>query len=141
MRFTIHSVMDQVRTDLETNLNGVLEAESLAPLLYDCTSPRVETDRMKMGVYLSSPDGEVFSADGRMQTIDITLDCILDDDISHSNWSEEYLSIVISYLSKKKYGISSLPFSAIAVRSDLDSPVNGFAVAMRITLYDNDMDI
>lgn len=141
MRMTISQVIDQVRNDLFNNLNGVLESASLKKLKYEIYAPRIETSKMKMGVYLDSPEGQVFSSDGRSQSIDIVLDCILDDDIRHSNWGEEYLSVVISYLSNKKYGVSSTPFSAVTWRTDLDHPINGFGVAMRVVTYDSDMDI
>lgn len=144
---SIRDIEKQVQLDLATNLNSYIsstqrEGETwFQNLTFVDGAPRVETDRMMMGIYLSSPTGEVFQSDGRSQSVTITLDCVLDDSIENSSVPELYLSAVVSYLSKREYGVSSVPFTAVSVRTDLGAPVNGFAVAIKVTIYDIDMDI
>lgn len=144
---SINDILVQVQQDLVRNLNGYIESTQeegeswFKPLTFLDGAPRVESDRYKMGIYLSSPEGEVFQSDGRTMNISVSLDCLLDDSKENSSDPQRYLSAVISYLSKREYGTSSVPYTAVCVRTDLGADVNGFAVAIKVSLYEFDMDI
>lgn len=147
MRMSIRQAIMQVQQDLVRNLNNYIESTQLegedwfVPLSFHDDAPRVETDRYYMGIYDSSPEGQVYGSDERTETLDMTLDCILDDERENSAVPALYLSAITDYLRKKTYGVSSTAYTAVTMRTDLDMPVNGFAVALRITIYDYDLDI
>ena len=144
---TLRQVLAQVQADLLANLNNFISATQLededwfTELSFHDDAPRVDTDRFFMGIYLSSPDGEVYTGNASSGAVGITLDCILDDVREHSNLPQLYLSAIIAYLKKRCYGISSSVTTAVVLRTDLDAPVNGFAVAISATVYDMDYDI
>ena len=144
---TLRQVLTQVQADLLANLNNFISATQLededwfTELSFHDDAPRVDTDRFFMGIYLSSPDGEVYTGNASSGAVGITLDCILDDVREHSNLPQLYLSAIIAYLKKRCYGISSSVTTAVVLRTDLDAPVNGFAVAISATVYDMDYDI
>ena len=147
MRMTIRDAVTQVQQDILRNLNAYISSTQregedwFTPLSFHDDAPRVETDRYYMGIYESSPEGEIYTSNGRQTTVDVTLDCILDDERDNSSHPSCYLSAVTEYLRRKTYGVSSLAYTAITMRTDLGAPVNGFAVALRVTTYDYDMDI
>ena len=144
---TLRQVLTQVQADLLANLNNFISATQLegenwfTELTFHDDAPRVDTDRYFMGIYLSSPDGEVYTGTPHTGTVAITLDCILDDERENSNLPQLYLSAVIDFLKKRRYGVSSHVTTSVALRVDLDAPVNGFAVAISATVYDTDYDI
>lgn len=144
---TLRQVLVQVQADLLANLNNYIESTELADedwfheLTFHDDAPRVDTDQWFMGIYLSSPDGEVYTGNASSGAVGITLDCILDDKREHSNLPQLYLSAVIDYLKKRLYGVSSTVTTAVILRTDLDAPVNGFAVAISAIVYDMDRDI
>ena len=144
---TLRQVLTQVQADLLANLNNFISATQLededwfTELTFHDDAPRVDTDRYFMGIYLSSPDGEVYTGNASSGAVGITLDCILDDEREHSNLPQLYLSAIIAYLKKKCYGVSSSVTTAVVLRTDLEAPVNGFAVAISATVYDTDYDI
>lgn len=144
---TLRQVLTQVQADLVANLNDFISATQLegedwfTELSFHDDAPRVDTDRYFMGIYLSSPDGEVYTGNASSGAVGITLDCILDDARENSNLPQLYLSAIIAYLKKKCYGISSSVTTAVVLRTDLEAPVNGFAVAISATVYDTDYDI
>lgn len=144
---TLRQVLVQVQADLLANLNNYIESSELEDedwfheLTFHDDAPRVGTDEWFMGIYLSSPDGEVYTGTAQQGAVGITLDCILDDVREHSNLPQLYLSAVIDYLKKKLYSISSTVTTAVVLRTDLDAPVNGFAVAISAQVYDMDYDI
>lgn len=144
---TVRDVLTQVQQDLLKNLNAFIEKTQLEsehwfkPLTFHDDAPRVDHDKYFMGIYLSSPDGEVFTGTERIGNVAITLDCILNDIRDGSSDPEKYLSAVIDYLSKKRYGISSNVTTAVVTRVDLDAPVNSFAVAINVTVYRTDYDL
>lgn len=144
---TLRQVLTQVQADLLANLNNYIESTELADedwfheLTFHDDAPRVDTDKWFMGIYLSSPDGEVYTGNASSGAVGITLDCILDDKREHSNLPQLYLSAVIDYLKKRLYGVSSTVTTAVVLRTDLDAPVNGFAVAISAIVYDMDYDI
>jgi len=143
---TLREILEQVQMDIVSNLNAYIQASEGAeedwysPLSFHDDAPRVETDKYRMGIYLSSPDGEVFTSGPDSSNVMVTLDCILDGVREHSNYPQLYLSAVVDYLRKKQYGVSSNVATAQIVRTDLDAPVNAFVVAISITVYANDMD-
>ena len=144
---TLRQILTQVQADIVTNLNGYIGSSQLEgeewfkELSFHDDAPRVDTDRYYMGIYLSSPDGEVYTGTPQTAAVGITLDCILDDQRRNSNVPEKYLSAVVEYLRRKHYGVSSTVTTAVVFRTDLDAPVNGFAVAISATVYANDMDL
>ena len=144
---TLRQILEQVQADLVRNLNSYISSTQrngedwFHELSFHDDAPRVESDRYFMGIYMSSPDGEVFTANPSMGAVGITLDCILDDSRANSNVPEKYLSAVIDYLRRREYGVSSTVTTAVVVRTDLDAPVNGFAVAISVTVYNTDCDI
>lgn len=144
---TLRQVLTQVQADLVANLNDFISATQLegenwfTELSFHDDAPRVDTDRYFMGIYLSSPDGEVYTGNASSGAVGITLDCILDDARENSNLPQLYLSAIIAYLKKKCYGVSSSVTTAVVLRTDLEAPVNGFAVAISATVYDTDYDI
>lgn len=144
---TLRQVLAQVQADIVANLNDYIRSSQLegedwfTELSFHDDAPRVGQDGWYMGIYLSSPDGEVYTGNALQGAVGITLDCILDDRRDHSNYPQLYLSAVIEYLKKRFYGISSTVTTAVVLRTDLDAPVNGFAVAISATVYDMDKDI
>ena len=144
---TLRQVLTQIQADLVANLNDFISATQLegedwfTELTFHDDAPRVDTDRYFMGIYLSSPDGEVYTGNASSGAVGITLDCILDDARENSNLPQLYLSAIIAYLKKKCYGVSSSVTTAVVLRTDLEAPVNGFAVAISATVYDTDYDI
>jgi len=145
---TLRQVLTQIQADLVANLNDVISASQLedeewfTELTFHDDAPRVDTDRYFMGIYLSSPDGEVYTGNASSGAVGVTLDCILDDARENSNLPQLYLSAIIAYLKKRRYdGFSSSVTTAVVMRTDLDAPVNGFAVAISATVYDTDYDI
>lgn len=144
---TLRQVLAQVQADIVANLNDYIRSSQLegedwfTELSFHDDAPRVGQDVWYMGIYLSSPDGEVYTSNALQGAVGITLDCILDDRRDHSNYPQLYLSAVIEYLKKRFYGISSVVTTAVVLRTDLDAPVNGFAVAISATVYDMDKDI
>ena len=144
---TLRQVLTQVQADIIANLNDYIEASQLEgenwfhPLSFHDDAPNVDTDKYFMGIYLSSPDGEVFTGNAQSGAVGITLDCILDRTRANSNLPQLYLSAVIEYLKKRRYGVSSSVTTAVTLRTDLDAPVNAFAVAISATVYNTDYDI
>jgi len=144
---TLRQIITQVQGDLVANLNSYIESTELEnedwfhELSFHDDAPRVDTDRYFMGIYLASPDGQVYTADADSATVSVALDCILDDARENSNVPEKYLSAVVEYLRRRRYGVSSNVTTAVTVRTDLDAPVNGFAVAISVTVYSTDYDI
>ena len=144
---TLRQVLTQVQADIVANLNNYISSTQLededwfTELSFHDDAPRIESDRFFMGIYLSSPDGEVYTGNASQGAVGITLDCILDDERENSNLPQLYLSAVIEFLKKKRYGISSSVTTAVVVRTDLDAPYNGFAVAISATVYDMDYNI
>ncbi|MBQ3883093.1 MAG: hypothetical protein II730_11440, partial [Bacteroidales bacterium] len=128
---TLRQVLTQVQADLVANLNDFISATQLededwfTELTFHDDAPRVDTDRYFMGIYLSSPDGEVYTGNASSGAVGITLDCILDDARENSNLPQLYLSAIIAYLKKKCYGVSSSVTTAVVLRTDLEAPVNG----------------
>ena len=144
---TLRQIITQVQADLVANLNSYIEATELEgedwfhTLTFHDDAPRVDTDRYFMGIYLASPDGEVFEANPDSASTFVTLDCILDDNRDNSNVPEKYLSAVIDFLRHRRYGVSSTVTTSVVIRTDLDMPYNGFAVALTVTVYNTDYDI
>ena len=143
---TLRQVLTQVQADILANLNNYISASQLAnedwftELSFHDDAPTIE-DRFFMGIYLSSPDGEVYTGTPSAGAVGITLDCVLDDKRENSNLPQLYLSAIIEFLKKRRYGDSCTVTSAVVVRTDLDAPYNGFAVAISVTVYDMDKGI
>lgn len=139
---SIDNVLQAVQQDLVRNLNAVYENAGLTALSYHDDAPQIGLDEHYMGIYLSSPEGEVFQSNGRSESITITLDCILDDVKANSNLPQQYLAKTIEYIRAKTYGISSFCSSGAIARVDLDASVNAFALAIDIVIaYRTDYDI
>lgn len=144
---TLRNVLEQVQADIVANLNNYIESTQqegeswFTQLSFYDNAPRVDTDRYFMGIYLSSPDGEVYTGTATAGAVGITLDCILDDAWENSSVPEKYLSAIVEFLRKRRYGVSSTVTTAVVMRTDLDAPVNGFAVAISATVYSNDYDM
>lgn len=144
---TLRQILLQVQMDLVSNLNDAIRDSQVSgenwfkELSFHDDSPRVDTDRYYMGIYLASPDGEVYTATPSIGAVGVTLDCILDDARENSNVAEKYLSAVIEYLRHRRYGVSSTVTTAVTLRTDLGDPVNGFAVAVSVTVYNTDKDL
>lgn len=131
---SIDNVLQAVQQDLVRNLNAVYENAGLTALSYHDDAPQIGLDEHYMGIYLSSPEGEVFQSNGRSESITITLDCILDDVKANSNLPQQYLAKTIEYIRAKTYGISSFCSSGAIARVDLDASVNAFALAIDIVI-------
>ena len=144
---TLRQIITQVQADIVANLNDFIEDSQLEDenwfheLSFHDDAPRVGTDKYFMGIYLDSPDGEVYTANPSSGATVVTLDCILDYARENSTVPEKYLSAVIDFLQRRRYGVSSNVSTAVTVRTDLDAPFNGFAVAINITVYRADYDI
>lgn len=143
----MRQVVEQIQADIEANLNSYIESSQreeedwFTELSFHDDAPRVELDRFFMGIYLASPDGAVFEGTAQTRTITVSLDCILDDKRENSNLPTLYLSAVLDYLYKRRYGISSNPTYAETARVDLDADVNAFSVAIEVVIYNMDYDI
>lgn len=143
----LRQILTQVQADIVANLNTYIQASQLEDedwfhaLSFHDDAPKDETDKYYMGIYLASPDGEVYTASPVMGATVVTLDCVLDDKRENSNVPEKYLSAIIEYLQCKRYGVSSNVTTAVSVRTDLGAPYNGFAVAINVTVYNTDYDI
>lgn len=144
---TLREVLAQVQADIIENLNPFIESTQLEgedwfrTLRFYDEAPRVDEDRYFMGIYLSSPDGQVFTSTPSTASMSVTLDCILDDARENCNVPEKYLSAIVDFLNRRRYGVSSHVTTAVVIRTDLDAPVNGFAVAINVTVYNTDYDI
>ena len=144
---TLRQILVQVQADILANLNAYISSTQLTgedwftELTFHDDAPRVDTDRYYMGIYLASPDGEVYTGNAQTGAVSITLDCILDDIRENGNVSEKYLSATVEFLRKRSYGAGSVVTTAVTFRTDLDAPVNGFGVAISATVYANDMDL
>lgn len=139
---SIDKVLTAVQQDIIRNLNAVYESAGLKALSFHDDAPQVGLDEYFMGIYLSSPEGEVFQSNGRVESITITLDCILDDVKENSNLPQTYLAKTVDYIRAKSYGISSFCSSGAIARVDLDASVNAFALAIDIVIgYRTDYDI
>lgn len=143
----MRQVVEQIKADIEANLNSYIESSQrededwFTELSIHSDAPRVELDRFYMGIYLASPDGAVFEGTAQTRTITVSLDCFLDDKRENSNLPMLYLSAVLDYLYKRRYGISSNPTYAETARVDLDADVNAFSVAIEVVVYNMDYDI
>lgn len=143
----MRQVVEQIKADIEANLNSYIESSQrededwFTELSIHSDAPRVELDRFYMGIYLASPDGAVFEGTAQTRTITVSLDCFLDDKRENSNLPMLYLSAVLDYLYKRRYGISSNPTYAETARVDLDADVNAFSVAIEVVIYNMDYDI
>ena len=147
----IRKIVREVFDDLSENLNAHIAScqapgESwYEPLQFSMDAPRVgsdgQGDSYYMGIYLSSPEGQVYSGNNKVQTETIVLDCLIDYYRENSNIPTYYLSAVIDYLQKRTYETSSTVTMAQIVRTDLGAPVNAFSVAINITAYVNDSDM
>lgn len=143
----MRQVVEQIQADIEANLNSYIESSQregedwFTELSFHDDAPRVELDRFYMGIYLASPDGAVFEGTAQTRTITVALDCFLDDVRENSNLPMLYLSAVLDYLYKRRYGISSNPIYAETARVDLDADVNAFSVAIEVVIYNMDYDI
>lgn len=143
----MRQVVEQIQADIEANLNSYIESSQreeedwFTELSFHDDAPRVELDRFYMGIYLASPDGAVFEGTAQTRTITVSLDCFLDDKRENSNLPMLYLSAVLDYLYKRRYGISSNPTYAETARVDLDADVNAFSVAIEVVIYNMDYDI
>ena len=143
----MRQVVEQIQADIEANLNSYIESSQreeedwFTELSFHDDAPRVELDRFYMGIYLASPDGAVFEGNAQTRTITVSLDCFLDDKRENSNLPMLYLSAVLDYLYKRRYGISSNPTYAETARVDLDADVNAFSVAIEVVIYNMDYDI
>lgn len=140
----VNDAIEVVQQDIATNLNAWIASHDteLEELTYHDDAPRTGIDEHYMGIYLSSPEGEVYQNDGKMESVDITLDCIIDDKRESVNLPQRYLSCILEYLSTRTYGIRSHAYTAVTARVDLDAPVNAFAIALRIVIaYAMDYDL
>ena len=144
---TLRQIITQVQADILANLNDFIEDSQLEDetwfheLSFHDDAPRVDTDKYYMGIYLDSPDGEVYTANPTMGATVVTLDCILDYSRDNSTVPEKYLSAIIDYLNTRRYGVSSNVTTAVTMRTDLDDPYNGFAVAINVTVYYTDQNL
>jgi len=141
---SVNDAVEAVQQDIATNLNSYIASHDaeLEELTFHDDAPRTGMDEHYMGIYLSSPEGEVFTSDGRMETAIVTLDCIIDEKRESVNLPQKYLSCVLDFLRTRTYGIRSHAYTAVTARVDLDAPVNAFAVAIRIvTGYIMDCDL
>lgn len=147
MRMTLRQVLEQVRTDLAANLNAYIGSTQESgedwfnELTFHTDAPRIESDRYYMGIYLSSPDGAVYEGTAQNARVTVALDCILDDERENGDNPALYLSAVLEYLRRRRYGVSSTATYAETARVDLDADVNAFSVAIEVTVYDMDLDI
>lgn len=146
---TLRELVLKIHEDLNDNLNTYIgstqavDEDWFEPLSFVPYAPDWETeeDWFKMGIYLSSPNGAVYTSNSKASNITVALDCLLDNVREHSALPQLYLSAVVDYLRKKNYGDSSNVSFAQIVRTDLDAPVNAFSVAINVTVYSNDMDL
>ena len=147
MRYSIRDIIFQVQQDIVANLNDFIAATQregenwFRPLSFHDDAPHVDTDRYFMGIYLASPEGNVYEGNFQNGKTTVALDCILSDRREDSNLPQLYLSAVIDFLRKRRYGTSSTPTYAETARVDLDAPVNAFSVAIDVSVYDMDYDI
>lgn len=144
---TLRQILEEVQADIVANLNTYISGtqgqgeEWFHTLHFYDEAPRVGQDEYYMGIYLASPDGQVFTSSPSQASTVVTLDCILDSVRENSTSPEKYLSAIVDYLQHKRYGVSSNVMTAVVLRTDLDAPVNGFAVAISVTVYNTDYDI
>lgn len=140
---TVNKIIEVVQQDIAKNLNTFIATKdaNLQALSFHDDAPTPEVDEYFMGIYLSSPEGEVFTSNGQSSTVSITLDCILNSSREDVNLPQEYLSYTLEYLNGKNYGIRSYAYTAVTARVDLGATVNAFAVALNITIgHAYDMD-
>lgn len=147
MRKTLKQIQKEIKDDFEANLNNYISSTQeqgedwFTELEFTTFAPKVENDRWKMGIYFASPEGSVYKGTASSATVTVALDCILSDDVNDSNLPVFYLSAVLEYLRRRRYGVSSTATYAETARVDLDADVNAFSVAIEVTVYDMDFDI
>ncbi len=140
---TVNRIIEVVQQDIAKNLNAFIASKdaSLKALEFHDDAPTPEVDEYFMGIYLSSPEGEVFTSNGASSSVAITLDCILDTSRESVNLPQKYLSYTLEYLNGKNYGLRSYAYTAVTARVDLEATVNAFAVGLNITIsHAYDMD-
>lgn len=132
MTYDVLSVVQMVQQDIASKLNAHLSDKGLKEVAFFQDPPRIESDTYAMGIYLASPNGEVYSQNENNATLTIVLDCLLDDVSDNSHLPQEYLSTVIQYLNKKTYGFASSIQTASLNRVDNGDVVNWFGIAIDI---------
>lgn len=136
---TISEGLNLFQQYIVQNLPTVLADNNLRALRYVDNAPSVDDDEFTIGIYLASPRGEVYKSNEEKETIDIVMDCILDDNSENSSLPEKYLSATIDHLNSVRDSLNIDPYTAITSRVDLESHVNGFAICCEMTiryLYD-----
>lgn len=141
---SVNDAVTMVQQDMLRNFNAWLATHDaeLPPLSYHDDAPDIENNVHYMGIYLTSPDGEVFEGDGRSESVTVTLDCVVDAQRESVNLPQRYLSCLLDFLRTRTYGIGSHAYTAAIARVDLEAPANMFACALRIvTGYMMDCDL
>ena len=143
-RMSVNEAVTAVQQDFVMNFNAWLAGHDpeLEPLTYHDDAPDIETGERYMGIYLTSPEGEVFEGNGRSESVTVTLDCVVDSQRGSVNLPQRYLSCLLDFLRTRTYGIGSHAYTAAIARVDLEAPANMFVCALRIvTGYMMDCDL
>ena len=138
----INTILEKVRTVLRNEMPKLCQEANLPEIEILDVAPDVAVDEFKMGVYLASPSGEVFDFDlGKgMGRLSITLDLVVDRNVSNSNLPEQYLSLLIVFLLTKNFGYASYPQGALTSRVDIDCPANAAVIQLiSVINYVNDL--
>jgi len=149
MAKTIRQVTSAIISDLKANLNTFIAStqetgEDWFTELNIVEYAPTQKDFFTMGVYLTSPDGNVYEGNAAGAVIRLALDCVIDDTYENSSLPQNYLSAVISYLQKKSSKFRTVIPLAQVVRVDLsdggDFCINSFAVLVEVSVSDTDYD-
>lgn len=135
--------LDEVRADLEQNLNGFLEQVGLDGIRAFCADGfSVEKNSSSLAVYAFSPNGPVMEYDGSYLTVRFTVEFFLDDkdgDDASLSVLEDYFSALAFYITQRRYGGNGIIANSQLSRMDQGDLCNEclFLVESRI---DTSMD-
>ena len=129
--------IDEVRKDMEDNLNTFLTAIGMDGVSAFCTDGfSVEKSDSSLAVYAFSPDGPVMEYDGSYMTVRFTVEFFLDAKEGPDSLStlEGYFSALAFYITKRRYGGNGIITNSQLTRMDNGAPCNEclFLVESRI---------
>ncbi len=137
--------INEVRDDLETNLNAFLTGTPGLSAVTEFTTDGytvMKSDR-SIAVYAYSPNGPIMEHDGTYCTVSLTIEFFLNDlddpDPDTLLELEKYFSALAFYITRKRYGGNGIITNSQLSRMDQGDPCNEclFLVESRI---DTSMD-
>ena len=129
--------IDEVREDMEDNLNTFLTSVGMNEVSAFCTDGfSVIKSASSLAVYAFSPDGPVMEYDGQYLTVRFTVEFFLNDIDEASSLStlEGYFSALAFYITQRRYGGNGIITNSQLTPMDQGDPCNEclFLVESRI---------